>query len=224
MGAHYGSVQVWSKDHKHVLTVAEQVARDLHIRMLVGPELNGWIGLYPEGNGQDQRVGQAVAELWNGYVLTLLVHDDDIFAYWFFNSGEIVDSYWSVPGYFGDEDLEEQKRMEGNAEIFRPVAQYNVEELSQILERGESLPTFASEQLDRFAKVLGIANVLAAYEYMKDGEVDGILKWNRFSEVPQDDVAAEKRRRKQERECIKLEWKSLKDSGVLVVSSIKSYG
>jgi len=60
MGAFYGCAQVRSDDRDRVTTVAEDVARRLQTHMLVGPVLNGWIGVYPEGSGQDQRVGEAI--------------------------------------------------------------------------------------------------------------------------------------------------------------------
>ena len=48
MGGFYGSVQVRSEDRDAVLAAAEQVAAQLNLRMLVGPVINAWIGIYPE--------------------------------------------------------------------------------------------------------------------------------------------------------------------------------
>ena len=59
MGAFYGSVQVRSKDRDPVKAAAEEVARQRQICMLIGPVLNGWIGVYPEGSGQDGTVSFA---------------------------------------------------------------------------------------------------------------------------------------------------------------------
>src|SRR5258705_4223 len=105
MGGHYGSVQVWSEDRQRVLAVAEEIARAKQIKMLVGPALKGWIGIYPENNGQDETVGREFAQRLDGYLIHLLVHDDDIFLYWFFHDGREIDSYYSRPGYFGDDNL-----------------------------------------------------------------------------------------------------------------------
>jgi hypothetical protein len=82
MGGHYGSVQVRSEDRERVQAVAEQVAREKGIHILIAPPVNGWIALFPENHGQDDAVGGAVAEQLDADVLHLLVHDDDIFAYW----------------------------------------------------------------------------------------------------------------------------------------------
>ena len=61
MGGHYGSVQLRTTDRAAVLAAADAVCRERGIRCLVGPALNGWVGVYPEGHGQDHSVGEQVA-------------------------------------------------------------------------------------------------------------------------------------------------------------------
>jgi hypothetical protein len=72
MGAHLGSVQIRSEYHVAVKSVAEHVANAMKIRMLIGPVIDGWIGLYPEGNGQDEKVGQP-----SRYLVFASVETDD---------------------------------------------------------------------------------------------------------------------------------------------------
>jgi hypothetical protein len=69
MGAFYGSVQVRSEDHGHVRAAAEEVARQRQIRTLIGPVLNGWVGIDPEGSGQDGNVSRDLAQRINRDVL-----------------------------------------------------------------------------------------------------------------------------------------------------------
>jgi hypothetical protein len=69
MGAFYGSVQVRSADRDRVKAAAEEVARQQQIHMLLGPVLGGWIGVYPEGSGQDDDVGREIARRLKGDVL-----------------------------------------------------------------------------------------------------------------------------------------------------------
>ena len=45
MGAFYGSVQLRSEDRDGVKAAADEVARQRQIRMLIGPTLNGWVGV-----------------------------------------------------------------------------------------------------------------------------------------------------------------------------------
>ena len=110
MGIFYGSVQVRTDDRSGVKSAAEKVARALHARLLVGPVINGWVGLYPDMNGQNEPIGAAIAEEIDADVLQLIVHDDDVFAYWLYSHGELVDSFWSAPGYFGEEYRAETQR------------------------------------------------------------------------------------------------------------------
>jgi hypothetical protein len=72
MGGHYGSVQVRSEDRERVRAVAEQVARERGIHILVAPPVSGWIALFPENPGQEDAVGRALAEQLDADVLHLL--------------------------------------------------------------------------------------------------------------------------------------------------------
>jgi len=58
MGGFYGSVQVRTTDRAAVKAAAEAIAAKRSIHCLIGPELNGWVGIYPENHGQDDSVGQ----------------------------------------------------------------------------------------------------------------------------------------------------------------------
>lgn len=216
MGGHYGSVQVRSNDHDRVKTVAEQVAREKQIHVLVAPPSNGWIALFPENNGQDESVGRAVAEQLDAEVLNLLVHDDDIFAYWFYRGRRVIDSYWSTPGYFGEENREREENMAGNPELFRPLIGDKVGELAELLKRDEPR-TFEYERLEAFGKLLGISNAVNAYEYLKEGERTGIKNWKQFIEVPSDQIEKEANQKKLERSRIAAERKRLKAEGLLLL-------
>ena len=69
MGAFYGSVQVRTTDRPAVKLATELVAKGRSIRCLIGPELNGWVGVYPKGPGQDDSFGKDIAELIEADVL-----------------------------------------------------------------------------------------------------------------------------------------------------------
>ncbi len=75
MGGFYGSTQLRTTDRPRVLAAAEAVAREMRIECLVGPALGGWVGVYPEGNGQDDVVGQRLAAAVGGHALHVLVRD-----------------------------------------------------------------------------------------------------------------------------------------------------
>lgn len=215
MGGHYGSVQVRSENRDRVKAVAEQVAREKQIHILIAPPVNGWIALFPEGNGQDDSVGKAVAEQLDEDVLHLLVHDDDIFAYWFYRDRRLIDSYWSAPGYFGEENRAREEKMAGNPELFRPLMGNKVSELAELLNR-DAPHTFEHERLESFGKLLGMSNAVNAYEYLKEGERTGIKNWKQFIDVPADQIEEEANQKKQERSRIAAERKRLKAEGLLL--------
>src|SRR5690348_7972511 len=176
MGGHYGSVQVRSEDRERVKAVAEQVAREKGIHILISPPVNGWIALFPEVHGQDDAVGRAVAGQLDDDVLHLLVHDDDVLAYWYYRGRQLVDSYWSRPGYFGEENRQREEAMAGNPEVFRPLIGEKVTHLADLLKR-DSAATFEYERLKDIGKVLGITNAANAFEYLKEGERTGVKNW-----------------------------------------------
>lgn len=49
---------------------------------------------------------------------------------------------------------------------------------------GISKALFASEPMRQFAEILGIANSLTSYEYLKAGDIDNIKEWDKFVEIP----------------------------------------
>ena len=216
MGGHYGSVQVRSEDGNRVKAIAEQIAREKQIHILIAPPVNGWIALFPENNGQDHSVGHAVAEQLDEDVLSLLVHDDDIFAYWYYRARQLVDSDWSAPGYFGEENREREEKMTGKPELFRPLIGDKTAKLAELLNR-DAPHTFESERLDQFGKLLGISNAVNAYEYLKEGDRTGIKNWRKFIEVPADQIARETGQKKQERNKAAAERKHLKAEGLLLL-------
>src|ERR1700733_13769397 len=113
MGGFYGAVQVRTEDRPAVVRAANAVATTAGIRCFIGPLLDGWVGIYPEGAGQDQSVGQSIAGHLGGEVLQAVVYDDDVMAYWFWYQGQLADSYWSNPGYFNEADRKAQEQMSG---------------------------------------------------------------------------------------------------------------
>ena len=116
-----------------------EVARAKRIKCFLGPGLGGWVGVYPEHNGQDDTVGAEIAHRLNADVLHLLVHDDDVLAYWFWRGGELVDSYWSLPGYFGEKHRAEQERMIGRPEAFGHLLPNGTEPMARVAAAGFGL-------------------------------------------------------------------------------------
>src|SRR5512138_89767 len=103
MGGHYGTIHVRTEDRDAVRSAVESIVSERSGRFLIAPPIDGWVTVYPEHNGQDQAVSDALAAKLPGLALIhCLVHDDDVFAYWLFQGGRVVDTYNSCPDYFGD--------------------------------------------------------------------------------------------------------------------------
>ena len=228
MGASYGSIHLKTEDRDLVRDVLIRVAAAGHVKFLAGPALNGWIGIYPSGNGQDPTVSAAIASQFPGSVLHLLVHDDDFFAYLIYREGRLADEYHSRPDYFGAVSELERHRVRGRPSVFANLLPglHKVAEVARILEApGMSGATagrpydsvfMASQQLERFAAVLGIDNALTCYEYLKGGETAGVKRFRNFVEVP--DPSPEQARQRRLRAAIQAEEKRLEKSGVLLAT------
>lgn len=217
MGGFYGSVQVRCDNRARVISAAEEVARENDIRCLVGPVIRGWVGVYPEHNGQDQTIGEEIARSLGGVALHALVHDDDVMAYWLWEEGELVDWFWSRPGYFGEETRAEQEPMKGDAKALARVLGGSERGYADLLGRGEHTFVMEHERLKRFGEVSGIANLLTACEYLKAGETEEVEGWEEFVEVPAEDVEAERAEEKRRKKGEERTKRKLRERGMLLV-------
>jgi WD40 repeat protein len=217
MGAFYGSVQVRSDDRDGVRSAVEEVSGKEQ-RFLLGPPLNGWVSIYPEGGGQDFGVVGELARRLRGEIVAMLVHDDDIFAYEYYRDGERVDQYNSVPDYFGEVSEEEKHELRGRPETFGHLAT-DAAKFRALAERlagqAEERIVFASGLLEEFAEALGIRNASTSYEYLKEHEeTDDIEGWDEFVHVP--DLSDERARQRAAEDAIRKEKEDLIREGRLL--------
>jgi hypothetical protein len=191
MGAFYGSVHLRTDDREAIRKVLERLAKKQQARFLLGPEIRGWVGVYPEAHGQDARVAKAIAGKFPGTVLYVMVHDDDFFAYTLYQGGRAVDQYNSCPDYFddfgeGDEESDDETGADlgGRPEAFRDLLPDGraLEHLRALLSAPR--PLFSGETLQRFAEILRLPNAVTCYEYLNGGETKDIEGWDDFVHVP----------------------------------------
>ena len=197
MGGFYGSVQVRGAERKTIITVVEKLAGKSDLRFLIGPELGGWVGVYPVGHGQDTRIGCEIARKLSGELFQLLVHDDDFFIYEYYRDGKPVDRYNSCPDYFQQVSASEARKLRGRPDTFDQLAPAEgILALKAMLADPEAVSVaFASPLLERFAQILGIRNAVTSYEYLQNGELDGIEGWDQFVHVP--DLSSENEQKRQ---------------------------
>lgn len=214
MGAHFGTIHVRTEDRDEVKRAVEAVVSDRTKKFLIAPPIDGWVTVFPENNGQDDAVSESLAEkLPNKTVIGTLVHDDDIFAYFYFENGRLKDRYNSCPNYFDDNNTEPRG---GNAQAFAELLKGDAKKISELqsLLDAERM-TFEGERLEQFADLLGLPNAASAYEYLQDGERDGIEQWKQFIHVP--DMTAEREAKRAAKAQAKSELKRLAQDGVLIL-------
>jgi hypothetical protein len=218
MGGFYGSVQIRGEDRDAVRAALEQLARKKR-RFLLGPAIGGWIGVYPDGSGQDLGVARALARRLPGELIAMLVHDDDIFAYEYYRDGRRVDQYNSIPDYFGEEVSEkERQRLRGRPERFAHLAGDPAKFAAvrkRLAAQAHEREVFAFELLQAFADALGIRNAVTSYEYLQENEeTDDIEGWDEFLHVP--DLSREKARKRRADAAIEDEKARLIEQGRLL--------
>jgi hypothetical protein len=144
----------------------------------VTPAKNGWSSVYEEqaSSQDDAWIRELTARLSDQLqtgAIAFLVHDSDVFCYWLYDRGELIDEFNSCPDYFGgEESFEVSDDSEfggddsdgsdsgsgdprGRPEI---VARYchparRPQEIEGVLASKE---TFAESQLEKLAALLGI--------------------------------------------------------------------
>lgn len=213
MGAHFGSIHVRTEDRDEVKHAVEAIVSKRTGKFLIAPPIDGWVAIFPENNGQDDSVSEALMKkLPDKTIIQSLVHDDDIFAYWYFENGALKDRYNSCPNYFDDKNTEPRG---GNAQAFAELLK-DSKKISKLQALLDSKPmTFESERLEQFAALLDLPNAITGYDYLLDGERDGIQQWKQFIHVP--DLTAERKAKHAAKTQAKLESKCLEKKGVLIL-------
>lgn len=218
MGAFYSSIQVRGEDRDAVKTALAGIASEGGHKYLLGPVLDGWIGVYSDHYGEDGECSAALSKRLHTIVLSLMVHDSDVFFCNFFRNGELLNAYSSDPDNFETVSASEHERLKAKPELFRDLVKSPKEfgELSQLLDRGGAAPQFDFEEyrLEKFASLLGIWNTLTSYEYLTEGERDGVKDWKKFIHIP--DLTVEKNAKRALQARIKAEKRRLQKEGILL--------
>src|SRR5688572_18369038 len=119
MGGFYGSIHARTDDLGRVRAALAALAADPGLRFWLAPPTHGWTSVFPSASGQDHAVSARLAPLVGGDVFHLVVHDDDLFAYWYYRDGSLADRHDSDPSYFGAEvTADEREELRGHPERF----------------------------------------------------------------------------------------------------------
>jgi hypothetical protein len=112
---------------------------------------SSWIPVFPDHAGQDFAVSAMIAERVGTFVIHVLLHDGDVFAYTVYHGTRTIDEFSSDPAYFAAATPSERSRLHGQptrfAELIAPG--HSVAEVETTLERvrrrGEKTTGFLRE-------------------------------------------------------------------------------
>ena len=156
---------------------------------IVSPVQDGCLVVFDErSDDQDSGViadlAERLSDEFDCPVLAVLNHDDDIFWYQLYTSGELTDEYDSCPGYF-DAAAEPSAPAGGDAKkLCRAFGASDVAEVERILRKSafdEEGYVFAIERHGDLARALGIPSfaVGGGYRYIQQGELpEGLNEGN----------------------------------------------
>lgn len=191
MGAFFNSIHVKSEDSDLVQKALERIAKEQDCKFLLNPTINGWVSIYPSEIGREEPISADIAMLIPNDIFHLMVHDDDVFFYYFYRNGRLIDRYNSNPDYFEAADDEELKESSGRPELFQDLLP-NAKALDKIKKLlAADRFTFESERMAKFVEALGFSNALTSYEYLQEWEHDEIEGWDRFIHIENQPVSAD---------------------------------
>src|ERR1700744_2794304 len=103
MGAFYDSIHVRTEDRASVEKAVNTVSIIKKCNFLLSPEMDGWISIFPKQSGGEEWISNVNAKNIPCEMFHLIVHDDDVFYYFCYRDGRLIDEYNSYPEDF-DED------------------------------------------------------------------------------------------------------------------------
>ena len=215
MGAFYGSIHIKADEVAPVREALDDIAKRKW-KFLVSPVMDGWIAVYPNVNGQDERVSKALAKKLDWPILHVAVHDDDVFYYWYYRGGKLIDRFSSCPEYFGQISARMKSLLHGKPERVADILQHSndLNRLTALVEEMRTEPLYVSDRPEQFAKLFGLSNFSTAYEYLMADETDGIEQWDEFVHVP--DLSEERRDGQEAAARVQRQKDRLKDEGKLL--------
>jgi len=213
MGAFYGSMLIRTENSGEVQNALEDVAKSIGCKFLQGPPVFGWISVFPNHRGQSDKPSIETSKRLSYDIFHLIVHDDDIFLYYFFRGGQLVDHYNSCPDYFQEVSAEVKRQCRGRPELFQDLLRKPelLRKLYTLLSADSKKYTFEEERMRKFVELLGLPNAMGSYEFLDAGEREGIKGWKQFIYIP--DLRAEKAAAQNK---IKAEKEHLQKDGVLL--------
>ncbi len=195
MGSFYTNITLYKASQKQV---ADYLARQQRAAY-VSPTVDDFTVVYDrETEDQDAKVLKKLAESLTKQFqcsgLASLVHDSDVYVYWLYDNGELLDSYNSLPSYFDAENddptpeggdvvklckaFDRQNTSRDLAQLFQLVEQSNL---------GSDGATYllAEDIHARLVDILSMPSFAAfvGYTYIENGDVPEDLELSELIKV-----------------------------------------
>ena len=192
----------------------EKLSHEHKTQFLIAPLIEDWVTVFPSDHGQDFRITEALAGTISAPIIHCLVHDDDVFAYQFYNAGRLVGTYNSCPEYFGGEP----EPRDGNVDLLKPILSdpAKIHQLKRLLDAERF--DFEVERLKQFEALVRLPNAVNAYEYLQDGERQGVKLWKQFVHIP--DLTTERMAKRAAKAKARAEMKQMAKDGLLVLEIV----
>src|SRR5436190_17693233 len=179
MGSFYTNFQVRGDSTPAVLSALRPL---IESRAYVSPPTGRWITVYDEASDdQDdaiiEEVGTGVSRALKTTVLAFLVHDSDIFRYWLFESGKLIDEFDSDPEYFG-RHVDETRlwHLRGKPAALLPLCRTGttVAQINAVLHDPASESAMADDILSDLVELLEIdeARAMLGFRYFEEEGAD----------------------------------------------------
>jgi tetratricopeptide (TPR) repeat protein len=190
MGAFFNSIHIRTEDSDAVHTALEQLAKDMEYQFWVGPPTQAWICVCPNEIGS-QPVSAKIAALVPYDVLHLMVHDDDVFYYYFYRDRKLIDQFNSCPGYFNDSAEDDPEPSQGHPELLQDLLpdKNSLDKLKKLLAADHF--TFESERMAEFAKLFHLPNALTSYDHLDTGVDEEVEHLEKFIHIEFEPETAE---------------------------------
>ncbi|MCI0609099.1 MAG: hypothetical protein L0Z71_08570, partial [Anaerolineae bacterium] len=116
MGIFYTNITLFKVEHNQVLEFLQKEKRTAY----VSPQQGNFVVVFDkETEDQDQRIlmdlASKLSKTFRCNTFASLVHDGDVFYYWLYEKGKLVDKYNSAPDYFESDIDEPMAPTGGNA-------------------------------------------------------------------------------------------------------------
>ncbi len=193
MGNFYVSFAVRDAEQDAVAAALKKHGR----QVFVSPQQDSFVYFYDaQADEQDveviEQLGASISGDLQTAILTTLNHDDDVFMYWLFDRGELVDTYNSFPGYFDSDDDDETEGVlpKGGdaAKLVKTLgANTSAKKVHEVLRADNETEdyVFAVDRHIALANLLGLRaeHCYLGYGYVAEGDASDIVDRDRFVEV-----------------------------------------